>query len=183
MLLQATDDVAQRAFAVFRRGCARIATGHLPGGAHSVVVNGTTVTCTAPPHCDAARNSTKTKASSSAFVFGDLSVMGPLLNRDAQRWNCSVRNQRTQRTPFCPFLLVGEGRTASAAPLCITHKVRNVFAANSERQASPLQSSYHKNQSGMGVFCGWNRFAKRPFGVARRPAQIYAWSHILTTNR
>src|SRR5262249_2828334 len=38
MLLQATDDVAQRAFAVFRRGCARIATGHLPGGAHAVVV-------------------------------------------------------------------------------------------------------------------------------------------------
>jgi hypothetical protein len=25
------------------------------------------------------------------------------------------------------------GRTVSAAPLCITHKVRNVFAANSER--------------------------------------------------
>src|SRR6516162_5053546 len=40
VLLQATDDVAQRAFAFFRRGCARIATGHLPGGAHAVVVIG-----------------------------------------------------------------------------------------------------------------------------------------------
>ena len=38
MLLEATDDLAQRAFAFFRRGCARIATGHLPGGAHAVVV-------------------------------------------------------------------------------------------------------------------------------------------------
>src|SRR5215469_1648034 len=40
MLLEATDDLAQRAFAFFRRGCARIATGHLPGGAHAVVVIG-----------------------------------------------------------------------------------------------------------------------------------------------
>src|SRR5215475_3578116 len=40
MLLQTADDVAQRAFACFRRGCARIATGHLPGGAHAVVVVG-----------------------------------------------------------------------------------------------------------------------------------------------
>ncbi len=38
MLLQAADDVAQRAFACFRRGCARIATGHLPGGANAIVV-------------------------------------------------------------------------------------------------------------------------------------------------
>src|SRR5262249_4052565 len=140
--------------------------------------NGTTVTCTAPPHCDAARNSTKTKASSSAFVFGDLSVMGPLLNRDAQRWNCSVRNQRTQRTRSAPS--PGGGAHRERGAIGITHKVRNVFAANSERQASPLQSSYHKNQSGMGVFCGWDRFAKRP---ARRPAQMYAWRHILTANR
>jgi len=28
------------------------------------------VTCTTPPHCDTARNSAKTKASSSGFVFG-----------------------------------------------------------------------------------------------------------------
>src|SRR5262245_54543779 len=40
MLLEATNDVAQRALTVFRRGCARIATGHLPGGAHAVVVIG-----------------------------------------------------------------------------------------------------------------------------------------------
>src|SRR6516165_8155335 len=40
MLLEATDDLAQRAFAFFRRRCARIATGHLPGGAHAVVVIG-----------------------------------------------------------------------------------------------------------------------------------------------
>src|SRR5262245_18241692 len=38
MLLQAADDVAQRAFAFFRCGCAGIATGHLPGGAYAVVV-------------------------------------------------------------------------------------------------------------------------------------------------
>src|SRR6516164_3148738 len=40
MLLQATDDLAQRAFACFRRGRAGIATGHLPGGAHAVIVVG-----------------------------------------------------------------------------------------------------------------------------------------------
>src|SRR5262245_42691591 len=38
MLLEATDDVAQRALTRFRRGVARIATGHLPGGADAIVV-------------------------------------------------------------------------------------------------------------------------------------------------
>src|SRR5262249_31809185 len=38
MLLQATNDVAQRALTRFRRGCARITTGHLPGGANVIVV-------------------------------------------------------------------------------------------------------------------------------------------------
>src|SRR5262249_1884839 len=38
MLLQATDDVAQRALTRFRRGCARVATSHLPGGADAIVV-------------------------------------------------------------------------------------------------------------------------------------------------
>src|SRR5262249_19869974 len=38
ILLQATNDVAQRALTRFRRGCARIATGHLPGGANAIVV-------------------------------------------------------------------------------------------------------------------------------------------------
>jgi len=45
--------------------------------------NGTTVACAVLPDCDDVRNWTNTKASSSR-VFGDLSVMGPLLNRDAQ---------------------------------------------------------------------------------------------------
>src|SRR5215471_14665867 len=36
---------------------------------------GTTVTCEAPPHCEAARNLASTKASSSVLVFVDLSVM------------------------------------------------------------------------------------------------------------
>src|SRR5215510_8033462 len=35
----------------------------------------------------------------------------------------------------CP--LVGEGPHCERAPLCITHKVRNVFAANSERPGQP----------------------------------------------
>src|SRR5215510_5543083 len=38
MLLQATDDVTQRALTRFRRGCARVAAGHLPGGANAIVV-------------------------------------------------------------------------------------------------------------------------------------------------
>src|SRR5262245_23268410 len=38
MLLQATNDVAQRALTRFRRGCARITTGHLPDGANAIVV-------------------------------------------------------------------------------------------------------------------------------------------------
>src|SRR5262249_46398815 len=37
-LLEATNDVAQRALTRFRRGCARITTGHLPGGANAIVV-------------------------------------------------------------------------------------------------------------------------------------------------
>jgi hypothetical protein len=39
--------------------------------------NGTTVACAVLPDCDAVRNWTNMKASSSR-VFGDLSVMGPL---------------------------------------------------------------------------------------------------------
>ena len=40
LLLKALNDIAQRALTVFRRECAGIATGHLPGGAHAVVVIG-----------------------------------------------------------------------------------------------------------------------------------------------
>src|SRR5260370_29999651 len=38
MLLEATNDLAQRALTRFRCGCARIATGHLPGGGRAIVV-------------------------------------------------------------------------------------------------------------------------------------------------
>src|SRR5262245_46132997 len=80
MLLQATNDVAQRALTRFRRGCAWITIGHLPGGANAIVVIRND-----RAQCGAARNSAKTKASSSVFVFGsssgfvlgDSSVMVP----------------------------------------------------------------------------------------------------------
>ena len=65
--------------------------------------NGTTVACAVLPDCDDVRNWTNTKASSSR-VFGDLSVMGPLLNRDAQLelWrsaDLSLPRQRTRSAP------------------------------------------------------------------------------------
>ena len=68
VLLQATDDVAQRALTRFRRGCARVAAGHLPGGANAIVV----ICHDRDVHGAAARNSAKTKASS-VFVFGSFS--------------------------------------------------------------------------------------------------------------
>src|SRR5262245_44208948 len=40
VLLEAADDVAQRALTLFRRGCIRVATRHLPGGGHAMVVVG-----------------------------------------------------------------------------------------------------------------------------------------------
>src|SRR5262245_44482896 len=39
-LLEAADDVAQRALTFFRRGCTWIATRHLPGGGHAMVLVG-----------------------------------------------------------------------------------------------------------------------------------------------
>ena len=74
-LLEATHDFAQSALTLFPFGCARIETGNLPVGGYAMVAYGTTVTCEAPPHCEAARNLASTKASSSVLVLGDLSVM------------------------------------------------------------------------------------------------------------
>ncbi len=37
-LLQATHDIAQRALTLFPFGCARVETGDLPGGRHTIVV-------------------------------------------------------------------------------------------------------------------------------------------------
>src|SRR5215468_3586245 len=73
MLLQATNDVAQRALTRFRRGCARITTGHLPGGANAIVVIRNDRDVHGGSAVRAARNSAKTKASSSVFVFGSFS--------------------------------------------------------------------------------------------------------------
>src|SRR5262245_418154 len=39
-LLEAADDVAQRTLTRFRRGRARVATRHFPGGGHAMVVIG-----------------------------------------------------------------------------------------------------------------------------------------------
>src|SRR5262245_24779707 len=39
-LLEAADDVARRALTLFRRGCTWVATRHLPGGGHAMVVVG-----------------------------------------------------------------------------------------------------------------------------------------------
>src|SRR5262249_37679351 len=85
MLLQATDDVAQRAFAVFRRGCARIATGHLPGGAHAVVVirndrdvhGGSALRGRAQLSQNQGLELRFVFGSFSGFVLGDSSVMVP----------------------------------------------------------------------------------------------------------
>src|SRR5262249_7909171 len=37
-LLEATHDIAQRALTLFPFGCARVETGNLPGGGHTIVV-------------------------------------------------------------------------------------------------------------------------------------------------
>src|SRR5690349_18447420 len=97
MLLQAADDVAQRAFACFLRGCARIATGHLPGGAHAVVVVG-----------------------NDGDVHGAAAARGRAQFRQNQR--LERRFCLRQLLGFCPRRLVGHGPLLKRAAATFEHE-------------------------------------------------------------
>src|SRR5262245_18321296 len=80
------------------------------------------MTCTAPPQSDAARSSSRTKASSSALVFGDLSVTVLFSIAMRRRLNAGLFFC-TSRTPV--------PRTRCTTPPRSARR-RKVFAANSE---------------------------------------------------
>jgi hypothetical protein len=74
-LLEAPNDVAQRAFTLFLFGCARVETSNLPGGWHTMVVirNDRDVHSAATLRRSA--QFSQHQASSSVLVFGDLFVI------------------------------------------------------------------------------------------------------------
>src|SRR5262249_24357836 len=106
MLLQATDDVAQRALARFRRGCARVAAGHLPGGANAVVVKGNDrdVHGAAAVRCRAQLS--QNQGLELRLCLRRLVGHGPLLSRDAQRLRVqpAMRGQKRVEDALCPAM-------------------------------------------------------------------------------
>src|SRR5262249_3300351 len=98
MLLQATNDVAQRAFTRFRRGCARVAAGHLPGGANAIVVicNDRDVHSAAAVRCRAQLS--QNQGLELRLCLRRLVGHSPLFNRDAaafERGRILLRLPRT----------------------------------------------------------------------------------------
>src|SRR5262249_9190525 len=106
ILLQATDDVAQRALTRFRRGCTRVAAGHLPGGANAIVVksNDRDVHGAAAVRCRAQLS--QNQGLELRLCLRRLVGHGPLLSRDAQRLRVqpAMRGQKRVEDALCPAM-------------------------------------------------------------------------------